>query len=278
MKKRIYAFLIFALLISSIGKAQDSLKVKEDSLDFRYKYYASLGGFFPFTNSTIQLNPKDRGFGTIISLEDMFNMDENPSLVNAGAYTRISKHSTLNASYFYMSRSGHIGGTDREIQIGDTSVSVGAELNITSKLSYFGLTYNYLFIAKPDWHAGLSFGVRALHFDLDLNYRLQSETGSYSSDLTVPIALLGLNAQGFMLPRLRGSYSFEMFRLSVNSVSGVVYENRFSLEYFLLENLGVGFGYNNILYNVNEIPFSKSFEGNIKYNISGVAFYLTGRF
>jgi len=191
MKKITIASFVIALLTCSVGKAQDSLDVKQDSLDFRYKYYANLGGFFPLTNSTIQLNPKDRGFGTIISLEDMFNMDENPSLVNAGAYVRISRRSTFNANYFYMSRSGYIGETDREIQIGDTSIAVDAELNITSKLSYFGFTYNYLFIAKPDWHAGLSFGVRALHFDLDLNYLLPTETGSYSRELTVPIALLG---------------------------------------------------------------------------------------
>lgn len=278
MKKRTYAFFTIALLICSLGNAQDSLKVKNDSLDFRYKYYASIGGFFPFTSTSIQLNPEDKGFGTIISLEDMFNIDENPSLINAGAYARISKHSSFNANYFYLSRNGHVGETDREIQIGDTSISVGAELNIASKVSYFGLTYNYLFIAKPDWHAGLNFGVRAIHFDLDLDYKALSKTGSYSSEITIPIVLYGLNVQGYMLPSLKGSYVFEMFRLSVNGISGLVYESRLSLEYYLLENLGLGFSYNNILYNINEIPFSETFEGNIKYNMGGVAFYLTARF
>jgi hypothetical protein len=275
MKQKLISFFILFISIESV--AQDTLNIKQDSLDFKFRYYGYLGGFFPFVNSSIQIDPGDGGLGAILSFEDLLNLNENPSVIKAGVRARATRRSFFNFNYFKIRREGLVE-LDRDIQVGDTVIHAGASLSTKLESSYFGLTCGYALIVKPDWHTSISFGIRAVEFKTDFNYSLLSSSGSYSSSTLIPVALIGINIGGYMLPRLYGHYSFETFRLSINGIGIQVYESRLGLEYYVLKNLGAGFGYSNIMYSVKEIPFNDTFDGKISYNLTGISFYLTSRF
>jgi hypothetical protein len=273
--------LLFALLSCVFAQAQDTSQPKsnEDSLDFAYKYYVRGGGFFPLVSSTIQINPTNSGIGAIINMEDFLHLSSSPSLFSAEGTTRITKRSMFIVNFFKMNRHGHIETTDRELQIGDTTLEIGAQMNTDLSLNYMGLTYNYLFFAKPNWHAGVDAGVRFLNFSAEFDYTTNGgREGAYATSFTVPVLLFGVNIQGYLLPKLKGNYAFDMFRLSVNGVAASIYESRLGVEYYFLKNFGVGFGYSSILYDISELPLLDNFNGNINYSISGVSTYMTIRF
>ena len=113
---------------------------------------------------------------------------------------------------------------------------------------------------------------------IKLEYGVNNQNGEYEKSIAIPIVLWGFFAEGYMTPRLRGIYTFEMFKLSVEGISGLVYENRFGLEYYFLKNLGAGISYNQILYRIQDIPFSDRFDGDIGYALSGIQLNLHARF
>jgi hypothetical protein len=248
-----------------------------DTTSHRYKIYMNAGVYFPETTTTFQFNG-NHGLGTLIYVEDLLHLDRHPLLITANMFWKITKRSGVSARFFHYSVDGNFEGLDREITIQDTVINVGAKINTHWSNDYFGLNYNYAVFSKNDWSAGLSVGLRNSSLKIKLDYELNNSSGEYSESLNVPIILGGLFAEGYLAPRLRGSYSFEMFRLSLDGISGLVYENRFALEYYIIKNLGLGFSYNQILYKINDVPFSDRFDGTISYVLNGIQLNLHARF
>jgi len=248
-----------------------------DTTGRRYKFYVNAGVYFPETSTVLQINGK-HGIGTVIYVEDLLHLDPHPIVFTANMLWKISRRSILNVRYFHYSAEGNFEDIQNQIKIRDTVISVGANLHTRWTNDYFGLNYNYAIFAKKDWSAGLSLGTRHSILSLKMNYELNSMSGEYKTSLTVPIILWGLFAEGYMAPRLRGSYSFEMFRLSVGGISGLIYENRFALEYYFIKNLGLGFSFNQILYKIDDVPFSDNFDWHIRYSLNGIQLNLHARF
>jgi hypothetical protein len=256
---------------------QDSTKVQKDSTRSQYKLYINAGAYFPEATTTIQINGQ-HGLGSVISVEDLLHVDRHPVVFSANLLWKITRRSTLSARYFHYQVTGEFGNSEHQFTIRDTVVDIGATLKTKLTHNYFGLNYNYAVFSQKQWSAGLSLGLRTSITAIKLNYEVQGKSGEYKNSLPIPIILWGLFTEGYMAPRLRGTYSFEMFRLSINGISGLVYENRFGLEYYIIKNVGIGFSYNQIFYKLKEIPFSDRLDGEFSYNLSGLQLNLHARF
>jgi len=244
----------------------------------RYKLYVNGGVYFPESTTTLQINGR-HGLGSVIYIEDLLHVDRHPVVFSANVLWKITKRSIVNVRYFHYNVKGEFGNSENSITIRDTVITIGAKLNTRWSHNYFGLNYNFAIFSHKDWSAGLSLGLRTSFTNFKLTYEMNNgNTGEYKTSFPIPIILWGLFADGYLAPRLRGSYSFEMFRLSIDGLSGLVYENRFGLEYYFIPNLGLGFSYNQILYKIDEIPFSDSFNGQISTDLNGIQLNLHARF
>jgi hypothetical protein len=240
-------------------------------------FYINAGAFFPETETQFQADG-EHGIGTLIFVEHFLNADKNPFVFTANAWLKVTKRSSFTLRYFHYVTTGHIESSESQITIRDSVIYLGATIDSRWTMDYAGLNYNYSIFAKPTWNAGLSFGLRTAFFNFLLDYETPNRSGSYDAQFPIPVALLGLFIDGYMMPNLRGTYSFEMFRLSINNLSGLVYENRFGLEYYFLKNLGAGFSFNQFLYKIDEVPLNDSFNGHVSYNLSGLQLNLHARF
>jgi hypothetical protein len=279
MKKKTIAsrFLTCTLITLAVCCFQTAKGGSSDTASFTPKLYVNAGVYFPESATTFQVNGSN-GLGTLIFVEQFLHVDRSPLVFTANAFYKITRRSVLSARYFYYNVKGNFELAENDIKIRDTVISIGANLKTDWTNNYFGLNYNYAIFSKPQWSSGLSLGLRTSMIKIKLDYAVQNKTGEYSSSIAIPIILWGLFAEGYMAPRLRGSYSFEMFRLSLNGISGLVYENRFGLEYYFLKHLGIGLSYNQILYRIKEVPFDDRFDGNISYTLSGMQLNLHARF
>lgn len=252
-------------------------KAQTDSAEKEYKIYINAGAFFPEVETRIQADG-EHGLGTVIFVENFLNADKNPFVFTANGYWKITKRSSVNARFFHYTTTGHIETSQSQITIRDSVIQIGAQIDSRLTMNYFGLTYDFSVFAKPTWNAGLSLGLRSSFFDFNLDYQTLDHSGNYSENITIPIILWGLFIDGYLTPHLRGTYTFEMFQLTVKDISGLVYENRFGLEYYFLKNIGAGFSYNQISYRINDVPLNKVFNGLISYNLSGLQLNLHARF
>jgi hypothetical protein len=277
-KKSAVSRISYCILIALAACSFKTMKgASSDTASFTPKLYVNAGLYFPESTTTFQVNGTN-GLGTLIFVEQFLHVDRSPLVFTANLLYKITRRSIVSARFFNYNVKGNFEVSENNIQIRDTMISLGANLKTKWTNNYFGLNYNYAIFSKPKWSSGLSFGMRMSMIKIKLDYDVQNKTGEYASSLAIPIVLWGLFAEGYMAPKLRGSYSFEMFKLSVNGISGLVYENRFGLEYYFLKNLGVGFSYNQILYKINEIPFNDRFDGDISYSLSGMQLNLHARF
>jgi len=265
-------FTCILLIVSSgfaVGGTSDSTKVSP-------KLYVNAGVYFPESTTTFRVDGQN-GLGTLIFVEEFLHMERHPLVFTANLIYKASRRSIISARYFYYHATGEFKISE-DLTIRDTVINVGAYLKSDWTNNYFGLNYNYAIFSKKEWSAGLSLGLRASMLKIKLEYGTNTKSGEYKTSLPLPIALWGLFVEGYMAPRLRGSYSFEMFRLSMGGIGGLVYENRFGLEYYFLKNLGAGISYNQILYRINEIPFNDRFDGNVSYSLNGLQLNLHARF
>jgi hypothetical protein len=262
---------MFLLLSVNIAKSQT------DTAETPFKFYINAGAFFPETETQFQADG-EHGVGTLIFLEHFLNADKNPFVFTANAWLKVTKRSSFTLRYFHYLTEGHIETSESQITIRDSVISLGAKIDSRWTIDYLGLNYNYSIFARPTWNAGLSFGIRTTLFDFVLDYETPNRSGSYDAQFPIPVALLGLFIDGYMTPKLRGTYSFEMFRLTISGLSGLVYENRFGLEYYFLKNMGAGFSFNQFLYRIDDVPLNDNFNGHVSYNLSGLQLNLHARF
>jgi hypothetical protein len=90
--------------------------------------------------------------------------------------------------------------------------------------------------------------------------------------------LVGIHGSGYITDRFLARYSMEYFQLSVEGIKIVVLENKFSLDYYIIRNLGIGVGYSTSIYNVKEIPFDSDFKGRVRFGFAGFQAQLSARF
>ena len=143
---------------------------------------------------------------------------------------------------------------------------------------YFAFSWRYLIFNKPSWNAGFTIGARWLKIGTGI--KLESNFADYSRETSVgvPTILFGIHGAGYLTPKLLARYTFEYFQLNVNGIVASVEDNRFSLEYYLFRQFGLGFAFSNTAYKVTEVPFNKKFSGDIKFSFSGFSVFVASRF
>lgn len=271
-----HLMLLIALITTNFLFAQDT--VKTDSKErFKNQYYLTFGAFRPTVATTLQVNGA-KGPGVILSLEDNLGFNEHPWLLRADATANFTKRSGVTATFVQLNRKQD-WEADRDITIFDTTFSTGSKLGIYFNTLFFAASYKYNIFSHENWEAGLSVGIRYLQVKTGVSF--ESENFSdYAESVTIPapVPVFGIHGSAFMTERLRAKYNFDYFTIEISGIQGGVLDNRFALEYYFIKNLGIGANVSFLSYKVEEMPLAEDFEGQIKYSMSGFAFYLTAKF
>jgi len=254
--------------------AQDSITIKKP---FRPRFYLQTGGFRPYVATTLQINGS-KGPGAILSLEDNLGFSERPWVFRAEGTANLTKRSGVGLTYVRLNRRND-WTADRDITIFDTTLHAGAKLGVYFNTTFIAASYKYTIFYKPTWEAGLAVGIRYMQIKTGVELKAQNvEDYNESVNIPAPVPVLGIFGAAYLTDAFRMRYSFDYFTLSVEGTKGGVLDNRFALEYYVIKYLGVGAAINFLSYQVKEIPLEKDFDGQVKYNLNGFSFYLTGRF
>jgi hypothetical protein len=268
-------YLVPFLLLITIGlSAQSYINQAGDSIPT--KVYFTTGLFFPTLTTSVRID-SEIGLGTELRLEDGFKFDEQISVFAAGALLRVKERSQFNFSFTNMSRKSNFV-IDQQIELDDQTYDVGATLDMSFDVNYYALTWRYSFFNKANWNAGASLGIRAVQFIVNAKAVANQVDKSVSASVTAPAALIGLHGSGYLTERLLGRYTIEYFGLSIKGIDINILETRASLEYFILENVGLGVAYSSTQYRVTEIPFNDDFKGRFVFDFSGANLFLSARF
>jgi hypothetical protein len=270
---RVY-LLPFLFLITTGLTAQSYINQAGDSINRRV--YVTAGLFSPNMTTSVRID-SEIGLGTELRLEDDLRFDEQISVFTVGALVRVKERSQFIFSFTNMSRNSNFV-IDEQIDLDDQTYNIGGTLDMSFDVNYYALTWRYSFFSKANWNAGASFGIRAVQFIANAKAVANQVDKSVSASVTAPAALIGLHGSGYLTERLLGRYNIEYFGLSIEGIDINVLETRASLEYFILENVGLGVAYSTTRYRVAEIPFNDDFKGRFVFDFSGANLFLSARF
>jgi len=247
-----------------------------DSVFNNPRLYFSAGSYHPTMTTSLRLD-SEIGLGTIISLEDDIKLAEELSAFRIDGTIRVKKRSQFMLAYTTLRRDRELV-LDKDIDFKDTTFYIDASVRAYFDINYFALSWRYSLLDKPNWNAGFSVGLRIVQIKTGLQAQLNSKSYSEDVKLNAPALLVGIHGGAYLLPRLLGRYSLEYFQVSIADLKIIVIENRFSMEYFVFKNVGVGAGYEVNAYRIKEIPLSDNFKGKVNLGFGGFNLFLSARF
>jgi hypothetical protein len=269
------AFLLILLLYLSL--MVPTVQAKEIKSFEETKAKISLGYFLPRMNTELTVDPANPALdpGTPIDLEDDLGLDRDLALARLDGYYRLGRKHRLQFGYFTFKRDA-VRTIDRGITFGDITFQLNAQIESEFKNSITQIGYMYSLRQTDRFEVAGTFGI---HW-MDVQSKLRGNTvggviETSSTDAAGPLPLIGIDIDYAFTPRLIASLRGMLFSLKIDTFDGSLTDFRGSLEYFFMNNLGVGLGVNRFDL---DLTYSDNNRGaDFTWGYDGLQLYLTAR-
>ncbi len=231
-----------------------------------------LGGVVNRFDTSLRLDGEARN-GSDFALENN-GLKKDSSSFEGTLTWRIARAHRLDLEYWTSKRSGSRDYTG-EIDIGDQTFPVGANVAISAKDSMASFDYRWSFSQAPDseWAAVLGFYGGKFTFDVNAVGNAGNITNTYNKTVstTLPLPLIGVSWDWYPDKQWQVSALLRGMKAKVGDVNGHDYQFAGALEYQFMRNFGVGARYE---YNDLGADVSKDdFHGNLSWKTNTVSLY-----
>jgi hypothetical protein len=268
-----FAFIAPALLCSAaVARADDAVPQHPALQD---TVYFSVGMFHPKTSTSTQLDSTTHGVGTNIDFERALGMQTQEGVPDFFLRWRVTDRWRFDAGYFELNRSGD-KVIDREINWGDQTYSVGAEVKSKFDFSDLRIAGAYSLFKRPDKDVGIGFGFHVASYDAALSLAgLGAASGiggsSEAKKVTAPLPVLTGYGQFALTDRWAISVRVDRFALSYNDNSGNITSSAIDVQYQPFRHVGFGFAYRSLFIDLTATrttttaTFNQTFQGPLLY-------------
>jgi hypothetical protein len=240
-------------------------------------FYVSLGTYIVNSDTKLELDG-EAGTGDRVDLERTFG-DDTANRFRIDAYWRFAGKHKLRALWFDSSRSAS-RVLEEEINWGDETFPVGAEVDFDFDFSIYELAYEYAFLRRQNFEiagsAGLHYTKFAARLSAELGQPGATTEESDSARVDAPLPVFGL--RGIWNPG--GNFwidgSAQIFSLSIDEYDGRLTDYRLAALWQPKKWLGLGVGYN--AFTVDVDVDKDSFRGSMKWTYKGPQVFLSASF
>ncbi|MFL6579618.1 MAG: hypothetical protein ACJ8G2_02655 [Burkholderiales bacterium] len=236
------------------------------------KWFFELGGYFPTSNTTAQLDSTSAGVGTIIDFKNVLGMDERAQAVNLAARWRFTERWRLEASYFETHADGN-RTTNQNIQWGNKFYPAGSQLNSSLDVNDARVSVGYSLFKTTDKELGIGFGFHVMGYNASIS---SQAIGSESKRVTAPLPVITAYGAFSMDDKWSIAARLDRFSLTYNQYSGSITGLGLELLYQPFRHVGFGVGYQTLY-----IDFEATrgdFVGKINQNMQGPTAFLNASF
>ena len=239
------------------------------------KFKILLGAYYvEDTNTEVSINSSIGNIGTTIDMERDLGTEDRLSVPRIDGYYRFNDKHRINFSWFDISRSGTTT-TDIDITVGDETFVSNSVIDSKVDTTFLKLAYAYSFYKSPKVELSLIAGINLLDYSLILNNRTDG-TVEYA-DVTAPLPVFGLSMDYVISPRWLVHYRVETFYIELDdTIRGSLFDAELGVEYRVLKNMGIGFGFNRFALDAK--VKSSSYKGGIADLYRGFNLYVSAYF
>ncbi len=273
MKKAVW---ISGLIFSAILFSQPVLGDENESEYGPWKKFSiSLGGFIAEMDTTVRLDSKTLGLGTVLDIEEFFDLDEDVRVIRSDGHYRFSRNGrhTVDFTYYDLSRDATKTLT-RDISIGDQTFNIGDTVDTKFGLEFLKAAYAYSFLMNETFDISVSVGLFMTKFELEVE---TVKTGIEEfEEFLIPLPVIGLRANFALTTKLILKESLDLFYLKYESFKGHLLDLNLALEYRIWKHVGLGLGYEATRIEIsagNDDDDPLDLEGKLDFRYNGVVFY-----
>jgi hypothetical protein len=265
-----------SLLALLIGSSVATHAGENGPLDERFSI--GLGAFFMSSDTSVRADAfESDDIGTPFNFEDTFGLDDD-NVFRVDASWRMADRHVLRAMYFQSDRS-RTAVLDRDIEFGDATFPLNAEVRGDFFFDITELAYEYVFANGDRYQLGGSFGIHNAGFRIGLRADLASPGGSASTRLdeaastNAPLPVLGLRGRWRIAEDLYVLAHAQYFSLSFDSYAGDLQDYEAALVWQLSQHVGLGVAYNQFRTEL-ETRDREHFEGRLRWRYSGSQLFM----
>jgi len=275
-KKAVLSIAAFLCLVCLMIPAS-VVHAKEIKTFEETKAKINLGYFLPRMNTEFSLHPANPALpsGDPFNLEDDLGLDRDLSLARVEGYYRLGRKHRLQFGYFTFKRDAQ-RVINKPITIGDHEFILNGQVDSKVKNTITEIGYMYSLRQTDRFEVSGTFGI---HW-LDMESRFIGETAfgvfeTSVADAAGPLPLIGIDIDYAFTPRWIVSFRGMLFSLEIDTYDGSLTDLRGSLEYYFMNNLGVGFGINR--FDMDLSYSDKGRTGELSWGYDGIQLYITAR-
>ena len=262
-----------ALLLgtSTLANADDNGPLSE-------RVSLALGTFFMGSDTRVRADAFDSGgIGTPVDFEDTFGLDDD-RVFRVDASWRLGERHLLRAMYFESDRSvSHV--IDEDIDFGDATFPVDADVRADFEFAITELAYEYVFLQRDEYQLGVSFGIHNAGFRIGLDAALAQPSGggnfrlAESVSTQAPLPVLGLRGRWHITGDLYTLAHAQYFKLAFDAYEGDIQDYEAALVWQVTRHVGLGVAYNLFVTQL-ETDDRDHFEGELRWQYSGAQIFL----
>jgi len=271
---------ILALSICSLPHV--AAQARYDDHEMRDRIFVSFGGLSTQDmQSQLRIDPKGVGIGTIVDLEDDFDLPKSVSVLRLDGYFRLSKAHRIEWTYFALERDGSATLVDRDVQIGDVVFPIQYRVASDWKFSVIKASYSYSFIntAKYEFYLGGGLNIRNISFGFTGVGSVlgTTETRVFDDNGKLPLPTLTVGMQYNVSDKLSIRFRTESFFIEINDTSGRWQDTYALVDYRIGDRVGIGGGVN--VFNIDlEGGLRDNYRAQTESSYTAFLLYVSARF
>lgn len=258
---------------------------REQSI-FADKLQLRLGVFWPEINSAGEVSGK-AGRGSRLDLERHLGLDESKTTIYGGLTWNVRPRHTLELEYFDLSRDA-VKKASRQLDIGDTTVLAGGQIDTSFKLSITRLTYGYTILEREKYLVHIIAGVHYARLQADLLLSGALILNGEPVHVQEGDAIAELDSTEAPLPHFGLDYRYELstnwtahtsvmgLDLSIDNYDGTLIEANVSVQYQINKHIGMGAGVKYFDIDVSRKKKDKNYQYDFEFY--GPAVFITATF
>ena len=235
-----FVFVALVFAVSAPAEAQRSYEPLFDK--FSFKGELSWVGM----STSVGLYEDDLDLCAVLNFEDDLNLGNRETIPSLDFEWQIGKRHRLAGRWQALNRGSNAQALT-EIEWGDETIPIDADITLTFDLSQFFIDYTYYPWVKERWALGFGIGLRWMDITTSLAWTLDTgviEEGQQNADVTAPLPYLYIEYRRLLTDHWRMILGGGILDITIGDVSGSQYIGRAGFEYLLGKRWSVGGAFN----------------------------------
>ncbi len=232
------------------------------------RFMLRVGGYTVSNADTVvRLDANNLPIGTYVDFNETLGGDTRATVVRADGMFRFNDKHALGFSWYQLKFTGS-RVLSQEIQWGDQTYLLGAQVDSELKFDVYKLNYRYSLYHNDEVELGASAGFHVMRLSASLISNSTSGINqSQSEAVTAPLPAFGLFAKYNFTPRFSVYYDYQAFFISYqDKVRGGLQDFLLGVEYRLFRNIALGAAYNRFALNAKLKGDNKTLYADTNWN------------